>query len=377
MKILELNKSFYPGGAERFIVDLSNELAKIEENDVYVCTYADERNPRNSFYRSQVDKKVEIINIPCYGHLFSKIKLVFSIYRLIRNLKPDVVHCHLSSFNFIVLPALLNHKPFYVNTLHNLAEKNIKPGLDKFIKKIMYRAGVKPVTISPLCYKSFTDYMGFNTSVMIENGCREIQKTSKFNDVINEIESYKFSKNTKVFINVARMHPQKNHQLLIESFNRLIDRGFDAILLIIGSLDVDSTYTKKVMKSNHTDRVHFLGTKENVPDYLFASDAFCLSSLWEGAPISLLEAGFAGCYPLCTPVGGCKDTIINNEWGMLSKDLSVESYTEMLQEYMEQQFYDRNRISNLYKGKYLMKECATKYQNLFKNYIQSHHGKEF
>lgn len=131
------------------------------------------------------------------------------------------------------------------------------------------------------------------------------------------------------------------------------------------------------MKSNHTDRVHFLGTKENVPDYLFASDAFCLSSLWEGAPISLLEAGFAGCYPLCTPVGGCKDTIINNEWGMLSKDLSVDSYTEMLQEYMEQQFYDRNRISNLYKGKYLMKECATKYQNLFKNYIQSHHGKEF
>lgn len=377
MKILELNKSFYPGGAERFIVDLSNELVKIEENDVYVCTYADERNPRNSFYRSQVDKKVEIINIPCYGHLFSKIKLVFSIYRLIRNLKPDVVHCHLSSFNFIVLPALLNHKPFYVNTLHNLAEKNIKPGLDKFIKTIMYRAGVKPVTISPLCYKSFTDYMGFNTSVMIENGCREIQKTSKFNDVINEIESYKFSKNTKVFINVARMHPQKNHQLLIESFNRLIDRGFDAILLIIGSLDVDSTYTKKVMKSNHTDRVHFLGTKENVPDYLFASDAFCLSSLWEGAPISLLEAGFAGCYPLCTPVGGCKDTIINNEWGMLSKDLSVDSYTEMLQEYMEQQFYDRNRISNLYKGKYLMKECATKYQNLFKNYIQSHHGKEF
>lgn len=377
MKILELNKSLYPGGAERFIVDLSNELSKIEDNKVYLYTYMNESIPRNSFYRSQLRDKVNVKNIPCNNSLLSKLKLIFSIYKLINELKPDVVHCHLSSFNFIVLPALLNHKPFYVNTLHNLAEKNIKPGLDKFIKKIMYRAGIKPVTISPLCYKSFTDYMGFNTSVMIENGCREIQKTSKFNDVINEIESYKFSKNTKVFINVARMHPQKNHQLLIESFNRLIDRGFDAILLIIGSLDVDSTYTKKVMKSNHTDRVHFLGTKENVPDYLFASDAFCLSSLWEGAPISLLEAGFAGCYPLCTPVGGCKDTIINNEWGMLSKDLSVDSYTEMLQEYMEQQFYDRNRISNLYKGKYLMKECATKYQNLFKNYIQSHHGKEF
>lgn len=365
MKILELNKSLYPGGAERFIVDLSNELAKIEGNEIYVCTYMDERISRNSFYRSQLCDKVKFKNISCDNHFFSKIKLIFSIYKLIKKINPDVVHCHLSSFNFVVLPALLNRKPFYVNTLHNLAEKNIRPGLDKFIKKIMYRLNIKPVTISPLCYESFTHYMGFNSSVMIENGCREIEKSSKFNDVFNEVESYKFSKNTKVFINVARMHPQKNHLLLVESFNRLIDSGYDAILLIIGSLDVDSRLTEEVMKCNRTERVHFLGTKENVSDYLFTSDAFCLSSLWEGAPISLLEAGFAGCYPLCTPVGGCKDTIINNEWGLLSEDLSVEAYTNMLQEYMIRSPHERSHISTLYKSKYLMKVCAKKYQTLF------------
>lgn len=367
MKILELNKSLYPGGAERFIVDLSNELANIEGNEVYICTYMDEQIPRNSFYRSQICDKVKVKNLTCNGSFFSKFKLIFSIYKLIKVINPDVVHCHLSSFNFIVLPALLNHKPFYVNTLHNLAEKNIKPGLDKFIKKILYRIAVKPVTISPLCYRSFTSYMGFNTSIMIENGCREIKKTSKFNDVFNEVESYKLSKNTKVLINVARMHPQKNHRLLIECFNNLIDKGYDAILLVIGSLDVDPKYTNEIIKNNRTERVHFLGTKENVSDYLFVSDAFCLSSSWEGAPISLLEAGFAGCYPLCTPVGGCKDTILNEEWGMLSKDLSVESYTNMLQEYMNRPSHERSSISFLYKSKYLMKECAKKYQILFTN----------
>lgn len=367
MKILELNKSLYPGGAERFIVDLSNELAKIVGNEVYVCTYMDKSNPKNSFYSSQLDDKIKVINIPCSNRVYDKLKLIFSIYKLIKDLKPDVVHCHLTSFNFIVMPALLYSKAKYFNTLHNLAEKDIKPGIEKLIKKIMYRRNIKPITISPLCYDSFTDYMGFNTSVMIDNGCRPIEKTPKYNAVSNEIDSYKRSPNTTVFINVARIHSQKNHMLLIESFNRIIEMGYDAILLIIGALDIDSDLTKRIMQNNRTNRIYFLGTKENVSDYLFKSDAFCLSSSWEGAPISLLEAGFAGCYPLCTPVGGCKDSIINEEWGMLSKDLSVEAYVNMLQNYLQNPPLNREHIAALYRNKYLMKECAKKYQDLFLN----------
>lgn len=371
MRILELNQSLYPGGAERFIVDLSNKLAEIEGNEVYVCTYIDERKPINSFYRAQLSNKVKVRNIPCDGKITSKLNLILSIYRLIKTIKPDVVHCHLSSFHFVVIPALLNHKPVYVNTIHNLAEKDIKPGLDKFIKKIMYRIGVKPVTISPTCYDSFTTYMGFNTSIMIENGCREIEKTSRFRDVEHEVNSYKISQSTKVFINVARICPQKNHSLLVKSFNNIIEKGFDAILLIIGAANADHNLTEKLKVYNSSGRIHFLGTKDNVADYLFASDAFCLSSLWEGAPISLLEAGFAGCYPLCTPVGGCKDTIISEEWGMLSKDMSVEAYTEMMEKFMGKSLHDRKHITELYKDRYLMEVCARKYQMLFMKMMKS------
>lgn len=371
MRILELNKSLYPGGAERFIVDLSNKLAEIDGNEVYVCTYINEQKSINSFYRTQLGNKVKVQNIPCDGKITSKLKLILSIYRLIKTIKPDVVHCHLSSFHFVVIPALLNHKPVYVNTIHNLAEKDIKPGLDKFIKKIMYRIKVKPVTISPTCYDSFTTYMGFNTSIMIENGCREIEKTSRFQDVIREVNTYKISQNTKVFINVARICPQKNHTLLVKSFNNIIEKGFDAVLLIIGASNADHNLTEKLMTYNLSGRIHFLGTKDNVADYLFASDAFCLSSLWEGAPISLLEAGFAGCYPLCTPVGGCKDTITSEEWGMLSKDMSVEAYTDIMEKFIKMPIHDRKHIEELYKGRYLMEVCAKKYQTLFAKMTES------
>lgn len=370
MKILEINKWLAPGGAERFIVDLSNELVEIEGNTVYLCTYMDESDHTQSFYKPQLSDKVKTINYQGVTGFYSKLKLVYSIYRLIKELKPDIVHCHLSSFNFIVVPSLLNSHPYYINTLHSLAERNIKPGIDKFLKKILYKKKIKPVTISPMCYDSFTVYMKFNTSIMINNGCRNIEKSPLFNQVCLEVNSYKRSSNTKVFINVARIFPPKNHQLLVKSFNKLIDEGYDAILLIIGSLDSYPELVNDVKKCNHTDRVYFLGTRSNVPDYLFNSDAFCLSSLWEGAPISLLEAGFAGCYPLCTPVGGCSDTIINEDWGMLSEDLSEEAYLQILKRYMERPSHDRNKISTLYKSKYSMRECANKYYNLFT------HGKD-
>ena len=57
MKILELSPSLAPGGAERFTVDLSNELAK--NNDVHLLVMRKYRN--SMFYKDDVSEKVHII----------------------------------------------------------------------------------------------------------------------------------------------------------------------------------------------------------------------------------------------------------------------------------------------------------------------------
>lgn len=366
MKILEINQWLAPGGGERFIVDLSNELSARNGIEVYVCTYMDDKDRDNGFYKSQLSPKVHYVNLKGKQNTWSKIKMLFSVLLLIFKIRPDIVHCHLSAFYFVLIPSIIFRNIKFVNTIHNLASKDIKPGFEKCLKKIAYRYFIHPVTISPMCYESFMQYMGFNTSTLIDNGCREIKITQKFDGVRNEILSYKRTDKTKVLINVARIFPQKNQKLLVESFNILINQGYDAILLILGSMTSCPALAEELKRINHTDRVYFLGSKDNVPDYLYNSDAFCLSSSYEGAPISLLEAGFAGCYPLCTPVGGCKDTIIDRNWGLLSKDLSTDSYVKMLIDYMEKGCPSREKISNLYQSKYTMRECANKYINLFR-----------
>lgn len=363
MKILEVNRWLAPGGGERFIVDLSNELAK--NNEVYVCTYIDDTIGNNSFYKSQLNHNVNYVNLGGKLGVFNQLINMYKVFKYILKLKPDVVHCHLSGFYMCVLPSLFFRKIKFVNTLHNVAHKNIKPGIEKILKGGIYRFFIKAVTISPTCYNSFTNYMKFNNTIMIDNGCRNIHKTEKYEYVKNEIESYKITSKTKVFVNVARLHPQKNHQLLVRAFNILIGKGYDVVLLIIGSLDGYPKIFNELNELIESDRIHLMGTRNNVQDYLYCCDAFCLSSRWEGAPISLLEAGFAGCYPICTPAGGCVDDILDERWGLLSKDFSVEEYVNTIEKFMKMDVPSKENISFLYKSRFSMEKCKDKYVSLF------------
>ena len=65
------------------------------------------------------------------------------------------------------------------------------------------------------------------------------------------------------------------------------------------------------------------------------SDAFCLSSNFEGMPISLIEAFACGCPSVCTPVGGIVNCVRHGETGFLSKSLSEDDYLQAVREFLK------------------------------------------
>jgi glycosyltransferase involved in cell wall biosynthesis len=228
------------------------------------------------------------------------------------------------------------------------------------INKWFYRhEKVLPVTISQKCYESYESYYGLNNAHCVLNGCPTPIKTDLFQEVTREVDSFKKDTNTPVFIHVARFHPYKNQKLLIESFNRLDSLGVDFVLLIVGDgYDEEGRF----LVDSSCDRIHFLGLKRNVTDYLLCSDAFCLTSLNEGLPISLLEALSCGVVPICTKAGGIPDVIEDGVTGMLVKDFDVESYTGCLQKFIgELGLIDRNALKQLFDNQYSMRVCAEKY----------------
>ena len=360
MNIVQLIASLSSGGAERFTVDLSNELSK--DNDVSLLTFRDFKTP--DFYRPQLSSHIRQVIYRGNFTLKSKIWQLFVVTYYLIKIKPDVIHTHGIAISYAVIYALLRRNVKVYYTVHNLAEHDTNKGLSANVRKILLKRLIHPITISEMCRKSFVNFYGYDSYCTIENGCREVSLSDNIEDVRKEVRSYCPSEDTIVYICVARVMREKNHAMLIEAFNYMVGRGDDIVLLIIGSYDQNTDLKKSLDASIKTSRIHFLGTRANVPDYLACSDYFCLASLWEGMPISILEAGKSGCYPICTPVGGVVDIIKNEKWGMLSKSTYVDDFVEAVDKANKDRV-DRKELMLLYKTRFSIEKCAADYLKIY------------
>jgi glycosyltransferase involved in cell wall biosynthesis len=197
---------------------------------------------------------------------------------------------------------------------------------------------------------------------VIYNGRSFSGKTKDYELIISEIAAIKPSFNTLVFCHLARYGEQKNQKMLISVFNRLRAEGFDVILLIIGEGFEDACDLKALA----FDHIHFLGIRSNIYDFLYASDAFCLSSIYEGMPISLIEAFACGCVPICTPVGGIINTIENRVTGFLSRTVSEEDYFEAIKEFIrDKNIINKDTLVKYYKEKFSIEECTRNYMRIY------------
>lgn len=359
MKILQIDYNLGVGGAERFVVDLCNCLC--EQNEVVVCTILDDSNPKNSFHKQFLSPKVKYINLGCKKGLCWKSQN--GVINVIKQENPDVVHGHQVS-PLLILPSLLFRNIKFVATLHNVAEKCLSIPFEKCINKALFRNHrIIPVTISDICYDSYVKLYGLDNAYKIDNGRTLPVKTEQYDQVRHEVEAYKKHPDDIVFIHVARFCPQKHQDVLINVFNRLYDKHI--ILLVLGEkFDTVGQYLRDKAK----DHIHFLGAKTNVVDYLFCSDFFCLTSLWEGLPISLLEAIACRVVPICTPVGGIPNVIKDGITGYLSKDCEEKSFEEAVTSAIsERGKIDKKLLFDEYMKKFSMEECFSKYYKIYMN----------
>lgn len=364
MKIVQIISGLYHGGAQKFVVDLSNELLA-KGHDVTVLSLHggnEEKEFNKQFLHDGVHYK-------CFKiEEMSMIRILKEVNNYLYLLKPDIIHCHLAVIQYII-PTIVFTKYKVFHTLHSLAQyADGGGGWHAKLYKFMYKAKlVIPITISDECHRSFSEYYHLNCDIMIPNGCEQAEITSDIEAVRKEVAGYKSSLNTKVFIHVARFHEAKNQKLLVDSFNSLYEKGIDFTLLVLGS-GFDSNEAKEIT-SKACSKIHFIGPKNNVGDYLACSDAFCLSSLYEGLPISLLEALSMNVVPICTPVGGIVNVIEDEKSGYLSSDLTIESYVNAVLRYLRD-YKGQFELKALYKNNYSMESCAKKYLDIYRQALQ-------
>lgn len=99
---------------------------------------------------------------------------------------------------------------------------------------------------------------------------------------------------------VGRIEVVKNHLFLLELFPKLLQRNPKARLVIVGDGSQINILKKAVESSGLNSYISFVGVQDDVQGYLSSFDCFCMPSLFEGLPISLLEAQFNGLPCVCS-----------------------------------------------------------------------------
>ncbi len=102
---------------------------------------------------------------------------------------------------------------------------------------------------------------------------------------------------------VGRLDPVKNLDFLLAAFGRCVMRNPSLKLILIGEGPERQKLESYTKQEGLTSHVRFLGQKDDVVPYLRAFDVFCLTSLREQMPMSLLEAMAMGIPVITTAVG--------------------------------------------------------------------------
>jgi glycosyltransferase involved in cell wall biosynthesis len=120
----------------------------------------------------------------------------------------------------------------------------------------------------------------------------------------------------------GRLEPVKDYPTMLKAFAGLPET---ARLLVAGSGPQEMALRRLADNVGIAQRVRWLGFEPDVRRWLQAADGFVLSSLWEGLPVSLLEAGACGLPSVATAVAGSREVIADGETGYLAQSQDVES----------------------------------------------------
>lgn len=301
MKILHIITSLGTGGAEKLIVEtIPLYNSKGVEADVLVLHGAD-----TPFYNQLKQLKccnIYSLNLSYYNPI--------SILKIVPFLsKYDLIHTHLFSAQYFTAIAKifsLSKTPM-VFTEHNTKNRRLNNQFWKLPERIIYSQYDKIICISVEIKHILENHIKFAETqlVVIENGINlEVQKNA-FEIFKSHISQY-LTPSDVLLVQVAGFRPQKDQSTLIKAFNYLPN---NIKLILVGDGETRVSCESLVSSLNLSDRVIFLGVRNDIPSLLKTSDIVVLSSKYEGLSLSSIEAMASGKPFIASDVPGLREVV--------------------------------------------------------------------
>jgi glycosyltransferase involved in cell wall biosynthesis len=306
-----------PGGAERMVLALARSLNSSYFH-VYVAYFFDgslEDDYSGICQRIFHIHKGKGLDFRAMGQL-SQIIHIHDIH---------VINAHHYMPYFYSFPgAKVMHRRRLVYTEHSVAEVNRISGPHKCICNFMLRQTDAAIGVSKEIAQRLTAGFPLHADriLSIPNGL-DVERYQARTDRVRTRKTLNISANDFVIGSVANFRRVKNHACLVRACHQLSGRFPLMRFVLVGrgypedAENTEDDIRGMISKLDLEDKVVIAGYREDIPELLSSFDIFCLPSLSEGLPMSLLEAMAAGVPVIGSDVAGIRELIIHEETGLL------------------------------------------------------------
>ncbi|MCU4570587.1 glycosyltransferase [Acinetobacter ursingii] len=257
-----------------------------------------------------LDKNVKIISLNINYNLISWLFGLYNYLKIIKDIKPNVVHSHTMYSHFLTCIGAYFFKAYKLIC----SEHGTYMGELKFYKRMnLFRLlNTQADLITNVSQASCNSYV--EKGIVPETKIRTVYNGINLNhyqfcevDRISYRKSLNIMPKEKVIGFVGRLSKEKNLDNLIKSAT-LLEGSFK--LLIIGTGDEEDRLKKEVDKLKMAEKILFLGEVKDPRPYYSVFDVLVLSSNTEGLPTVILEAIATKCIVVSTDCGGVREIFL-------------------------------------------------------------------
>jgi glycosyltransferase involved in cell wall biosynthesis len=331
LRVMHITLNLERDGAQEVVRTLTDYL-QANGCEITVCAFRDGpiRQPIED-----LGAKVEIPTVPSYGRVWLPKDLVKVLHfrrelvRFIQDHDIDVVQTHLlGDLDFLALTLRYGTNLRGVLwTIHNvdflpISSEPWVSKLKRLVDRLLYRLLANKVdgfiAVSDEVCKAVMEQIGpiHDRVVTISNGV-DVKRFERPGNKPLLCAQLGIDPNSRLITTVGRLTVQKGHSHLIEAAKTIVPCCPDAHFLLIGKGELQEELQCQIQEAEVAGSFHFLGSRDDVPDLLAATDLFVLPSLWEGLSIALLEAMAAGKPIVATAVSGTTQSMIHGETGLV------------------------------------------------------------
>ncbi|HEY9507128.1 MAG TPA: glycosyltransferase [Gemmatimonadales bacterium] len=239
------------------------------------------------------------------------------LVRLVRSWHPRVLHSHMLHANLMARAVrLFAPVPAVVCTIHNIYEG----GRLRMLGYRLTNGLVDQVTIiSQAAADRFVhDHIVPATLLeVVPNGVDTERYRAVAPGTRERLRQSLGLGSEFAWLAVGRFEAAKDYPNMLRAFVRVRAEQPGAVLLLVGRGSLQAETEALAATLGLEGRVRFVGTREDVPEFMTVADGYVMSSAWEGMPMVLLEAAAAGLPMVATRVGGNQEVIRDGATGFL------------------------------------------------------------